>query len=432
MKKILGSFLVLLSTIYGQKKEIELGQSIEVKKEKVLSYKVAEFPAYSNLYFIKEESDTFTFTPDVVGVYKVEVDYGSDKEYIEILVKPNEKYNENDVYVLLEEAINEGHLELLEEKLNVLFKNNPQDANIKIYLKKYIDYLLDQQMREEAFAIYKVLNANYKLLNSENLDILTKIYENKEKKDLLDLEILKLLSYFDNKYTYILAKESLRLGKNTEKALLLVQSRYDNLFDKEAAKVLAEYYINNGEFSKSEKYLKITDRILLAKEYYKLGNKSSFEYIYDKLEEEERVEVDKYVKIMDEEETIKLYYEKAVLSMENQRYEIADIYFKRVIRLTIDDNLRKKAIFNIGKMYLDEKKYDESLLVFERYLKEYGSVVDAEARYSLGILYYNLKKFPESDKIFNQIVSLYPDTVWATRASIYKLKLKNKGDNNES
>jgi hypothetical protein len=34
--------------------------------------------------------------------------------------------------------------------------------------------------------------------------------------------------------------------------------------------------------------------------------------------------------------------------------------------------------------------------------------------------------------MFNQIVLLYPRTVWATRASIYKLKIKNKGDGNES
>lgn len=432
MKKILGSFLVLLSTIYGQKKEVVLGQNVEIKRDKVISYKVSEFPPYSNLYFLEGKEDKFIFTPDVVGVYRVEVDYGSDKEYIEILVEPSETYSEEEVYNIIEECISIGDLVLLEEKLNVLFKNNPQDKNIKIYLERYINYLLDIDMRKEAFSIYKILNANYKLFNKENISILEKIYENSEEKDDLDLEVLKLLSYFDNKYTYILAKESLKLGKNTEKALLLVQSRYDNSFDKEAAKVIAEYYIDNGQFSKSERYLKITDKVFLAKEYYKIGNKASFDYIYNKLGEEERVEVDEYVKVLNEEETIKLYYEKALISMENQRYEIADIYFKRVIRLTIDDNLRKKAIFNIGKMYLDEKKYDQSLLVFERYLKEYGSVVDAEARYSLGILYYNLKKFPESDKIFNQIVSLYPDTVWATRASIYKLKLKDKGDNNES
>ncbi len=432
MKKILGSFLVLLSTIYGQRKEIELGQSIEIKKSKVLSYKISEFPAYSNLYYAEKKGATFTFTPDVVGVYKVEVDFGSDKEYIDILVKSNDTYNDYEIYNIIEGSIKDGNVPLLEKKLNVLFKNNPQDINIKVYLKRYIDYLLDKNMREEAFGIYKILNANYKLLNSENFEILLKIYENESEKGLLDLEVLKLLSYFDNKYTYVLAKESLRLGKNTQKALLLVQSRYDNLFDKEAAKILAEYYINNGEFNKSEKYLKMTNRVLLAEEYYKLGNRSGFDFLYKKLREEEKAEVDNYVKVVEEEKTIKLYYEKALLSMQNQRYEIADIYFKRVIRLTIDGKLRKKAIFNIGKMYLDEKKYNEGLLVFERYLKEYGSVVDAEARYSLGVLYYNLKKFTESDKMFNQIVSLYPDTVWATRASIYKLKLNDKGDNNES
>lgn len=432
MKRLLITLLLLANILYAGIEEIQSGQ--EIKLDIDGKYKVVKLPAYSSIFYYTYEGNDFHLLPDMAGEYIIEIEEkDTERTFVkEYLVKSNKEYKESEIYAIIEEALSKGEVDRLEGALDDIFENNPYDSKLIDYLGRYMDYLLDKGLKKEAFELYKVTSFNYKYSKSQAVKILDKIYESSHEDDNLDMKVLQLLSSMDESYKEKLTLLELKNNIEVEKNLEILVNDYRKTMDKNIAKILADYYMDKEEFGKAERYLKAVDKGLLAVEYLKRNDNVKFEYIVSTLSDEEIEKVEEGRKAEEDKKKMRLYLDKARLNARSERYQMADIYYKRVIKQSKDEEQVKDAMLALGKMYFEERKLTDSLTVYNTYMKEFGNAKDAEVRYSLGIIYYDLKKFAESDKMFNQIVLLYPRTVWATRASIYKLKIKNKGDGNES
>jgi|GEM_PF-4105805 len=435
MKKIFILLFLMLSNMIISSENYIVGNEIIFKAKNESEFKLIEYPSNTRKVYKNFVGKEFTFIPEVVGTYILEINMKNEKILKEIEVISKEEYKENEIYDIIERAFFNRDFESLENSLNILYVNNPKNSLIKSYIKRYIEYLIDTKDKKSAYELYNLFSKSYKLSQLENIEILEKIYTlvDNIKLEELDLKILEKLAGFNDVYTVDFAITSLLLEYNLEENLEFLKQYYKVKKEKKVAGAIADYYLRNNMFIESEIYLRNSDLKKLLIEYLKKENRDAFTYLYNNaLENEDKIYINSLLEDLEKEKLIENYYEQAINNYNIQRYQLADLYFTRVIEQSKDDEILKKALYRKAKLYLDDKKYEESLKLFEAYMEKYGSIKEVEAKYSLGIIYYNLKKIEKSDKIFSQIIDLYPGTVWSTRASIYKLQIENKGENNES
>lgn len=435
MKKLYFIFILLLTSVFAEQSDYLIGTKIEIETDKKSVFKIIKCPFYSDLPYTYSEEKKFSFSPDSVGTYIISIDNGEEKTFREFKVFNKEEYKENEIYDIIKELAADNDLLKLREGIKDIFKNNLQKEDTKNYIVKYIYYLTDKEERQSAFELYKNLQAFYKISNSENIEILSKIYNKRDtlRPSTLDIDILTSLVKYDESLCKNLAILKIKLGLEVEESLAFLEKEYEKTLEKEDAKFLADYYLENKNFDKSQKYLLNCDKSRLIVEYYKRGVQENFDFLYDNfLSLTEKSYVNRNRALLKEEGSMESYYKSAMNNLEKERYQLAEMYFKKIINNSVNEELVKKSIYNLAKFYLYDKRFEESLKLFDKYLDEYGDIRSAEALYSTAIIHYNLKNYEKSDKILNRIIETYPLTVWSTKASIYKLQIENKGEKYES
>lgn len=308
-----------------------------------------------------------------------------------------------------------------------------QKENTKNYIVKYIDYLLEKDNSYMAYEVYNSLDSLYKLSIKESTELLIKIYNNLKETSKLNIILLEKLCRYDEKYKIVLAEKRLELGENIEESLKLLVEEYKKSPNSKLAEFLANYYLSIGDIVKSEGYLRNSDMKKVALSFYKRELDEVGDFIYQNfLDDSEKAYINRNKALLRELNSMESYYQSAINNLKKERYQLAEMYFKKIIGNGMDEKLVKESTYNLAKLYLYDKKFEESLKFFSKYLEDYGDIRSAEALYSIAIIYYNLKNYEKSDKILNRIIETYPLTVWSTKASIYKLQIENKGEKNES
>jgi tetratricopeptide (TPR) repeat protein len=433
MRNLFFIFLLIFINIYGETNQYLIGTQIEIQSEKKSIFKLIKFPMYSELSFEEDKGKEFIFIPDAVGSYTLSIDDGKEKTFREFNIFNKEEYKDNKIYDIMDKCVEKEDGVCLKESIKDIFRNNMQKENTKNYIVKYIDYLLEKDNSYMAYEVYNSLDSLYKLSIKESTELLIKIYNNLKETSKLNIILLEKLCRYDEKYKIVLAEKRLELGENIEESLKLLVEEYKKSPNSKLAEFLANYYLSIGDIVKSEGYLRNSDMKKVALSFYKRELDEVGDFIYQNfLDDSEKAYINRNKALLRELNSMESYYQSAINNLKKERYQLAEMYFKKIIGNGMDEKLVKESTYNLAKLYLYDKKFEESLKFFSKYLEDYGDIRSAEALYSIAIIYYNLKNYEKSDKILNRIIETYPLTVWSTKASIYKLQIENKGEKNES
>ncbi len=88
-------------------------------------------------------------------------------------------------------------------------------------------------------------------------------------------------------------------------------------------------------------------------------------------------------------------------------------YYKKAIERSEQEEMKglnpalTESTFRLGKIYMDQKKYDEALELFQKSVSY--NTIDSDARYNLGLVYLRQKKYDEAIEQFNTAVKFVPD-----------------------
>lgn len=433
MKNLFFIFLLIFINIFGEENQYLIGTQIEIQSEKKSIFKLIKFPLYSDLSFEEEKGKEFVFTPDAVGSYTLSIDDGKEKTFREFNIFNKEEYKDNKIYDIMDKCVENEDGDCLKKALKDIFKNNMQKENTKDYIVKYMNYLLEKDNTYIAYEVYDSLTSIYKLSIKESRELLIKTYDNLNETTRLNIIILEKLCRYDDKYMVVLAQKHIELGENIEESLAFLVEEYKKSPNSKLAEFLANHYLSTGDTVQGEGYLRNSDIKKVALSFYKRELDEVGDFIYQNfLNESEKAYINRNKALLKERNSMESYYESAMNNLKKERYQLAEMYFKKIINNGMDEELVKESIYNLAKLYLYDKKFEESLKFFSKYLEDYGDIRSAEALYSIAIIYYNLKNYEKSDKILNRIIETYPLTVWSTKASIYKLQIENKGEKNES
>lgn len=408
---VVGSELVFKSPQYGEDYKWEL-----VKK-----------PFFSEAVIIEENGNAY-FRPDVAGEYTVKLivdgqSYG-EKQFQAI---KNTRMKETSIIEEMEEYYRQTNLYLFVHTLNMLEANYSKSKYIKTAYQKAVE-LAKLYNNNEIYIEYLLkIDEKYVMGVKERKIYLEKLYEFYTKENKLEKsdKILDELVKIDIKY---LEKKAKRVFKADElKGLKLLESYYEKSFDKDTAKFLADYYFENKKYSKAEMYYLGAGKSDAVRFYIRTGNKEKLEYMLENIGKKERIEVQKVVleeKVREKEND---YYMTAKKNEEKYKFKMARIYYNKILKESSNEDLKIKVLYQMGKVSFMEKKYEEARKYFEEFLtNNINGKKRLDSLYHLGVISFNTKNYALSEKYFHNLISEYPGTIWSTKASIYKLKIKNK------
>ncbi|MBZ4683252.1 MAG: hypothetical protein PWP46_132 [Fusobacteriaceae bacterium] len=428
MKRILLFIMLLFSTISYSKIDISgvnfVNTPITLVSQTKGKWYISGKPTYSKGKLI-DNGYTATFIPDTIGTFEITFESKNGEKEINIFeIKSINQFDENKIYDIITESFNSKNLKLLEYGINLLELNFPNSKYINPSYKKAIELSKLDNNFETGLNYLNKLNSNFIGIESEYVDLLTTNYLFYDffNKTELKIEVLKKLIKYNKNYekelfiTYFNDVKYHNLGlKNLEKYF------FEN-FDIRVANILANYYEKNKNYEKAAFYYSKFNNFLAAKNLL-LADKDYSKYL-ELLSENEKKELASLEENKKDKNRYIEYYKYAQENISKERFELAEIYLKRVLTQSNNNNLKKQSAIDLISIYNLKYKYNNALDIYNNYLKELISLKDIETYYNIGLIYYKLNDKENSLKIFNDIIKKYPKTIWATKSSIYKIRLQ--------
>lgn len=411
MKKIF-VFIIISSIVFAIETEVFTKKRIFFEKD-ISNLKVLTQPAFSKYDIEKLEINSFIFSADTIGLYEI-VFFDEFGQEIRKKIKVTGKtYNKESIKKILDTKTYQKGLKEI-----YTFSENPVDTNELIY-----DYYLEKAKKKDN--IDEILNAflgvkkYFKNFEFEQKEFLENLYKIKTKMNDIRSQVLILsfLKGYDKKYLLDHGRLALQVGINEKEALLDLENLVNKSLDTDAAEILANYFEKNSS-KKAKKYLYIGNKRAFFNYLLKNNDEYSYMYYYEKLTEDEKLEIDSVKEEFEKEKIIDLYLQKGNLNLMEQRYDIAKDYFEKVLNLSSIEAKVKNAMFNLAKISIVEERYEEALSTLNDYLKKYSEIDEVEALFYLGLCNFKLKNFEKSDIIFNQIKKTYKYSIWDEKIKI--------------
>ncbi|TDT71924.1 tetratricopeptide repeat protein [Hypnocyclicus thermotrophus] len=428
MKRQLLFIMLLFSSISYSKIEISgvnfVNTPITLISQTKGKWYISGKPTYSKGKLI-DSGYSATFIPDTIGNFEVTFEHNNGEKEINFFeIKSINQFDEKQIYDIITESFNSKNLKLLKYGINLLELNFPNSKYINFSYKKAIELSKIDNDFKTGLNYLNKLNSNFIGLENEYVDLLkiNYLFYDFFNKTELKIQVLKKLVKYDNRYkkelfiTYFNDVKYHNLGlENLEKYF------FEN-FDINIANILANYYEKNKNYEKAAFFYSKFNNYLAAKNLL-LANKD-YSSLFKLLSEDEKnklklIEDDKKNKTRYSE-----YYQYAKENILKERFELAEIYLKRVLSQSNDDKLKKQAAIDLISIYNLKYKYTEALSTYNKYLKKLISLKDIDIYYNIGLIYYKLNDKENSLKIFNDIINKYPKTIWATKSNIYKIRLQ--------
>lgn len=103
----------------------------------------------------------------------------------------------------------------------------------------------------------------------------------------------------------------------------------------------------------------------------------------------------------------------AVTYFKNNKYEEAIKYFKKIIEVSIDNLIKEKSYFYLGKISYEKKEYDKALDYFNSVLQLNDN--NASAYFYRGEIYYNNKNFIKARSQWRKTLEIEPSHIGARK-----------------
>ena len=411
MKKIF-LFIVISIMTYSYELEIFIQKPIFFEKD-IVTYEILTSPLNSKYNLEKTGSNSYVFTAETKGVYEIQFknEFGEiQNEFFEVKGK---NYKEEEIKKVIK--IKDKY-----EALKELYFYSENPIEVSKYIYNYFSELAQEKDSiDEVLNGFLLTNMFFKNFEFEQKAFLEKIYKIKKSSGDVRGEVLTLamLKNYDVSYIAIHGKRALETGINEKEAIKDLEKLVDKNLNVEASKVLGLYYGDKNS-NKAKRYLYIGDK----KEFFKLLLKNTEEeqylHYYEKLSENEKLEIDEVKNLFEKEKMMELFLQKGMINIEEQRFDVAKDYYEKVVASSTDEEKLKNALFNLGKINIMIEDYNKALEIFNDYLEKYNGVEEVEALYYLGLCNFKLKNFEKSDIIFNQIKKTYKYSIWDEKIKI--------------
>lgn len=273
----------------------------------------------------------------------------------------------------------------------------------------YETYRFDEETQEEVFYMLFVVDTNLGKIDSA-AEMIARLYKKKPEKYGKEYGLFFYKNYSD------------------ESSIEILEKSLENGTDKETALVLGDYYFLKLNYNKACEFYRLFDSQKFVNSALLAGDFKRAEEIIPRLKPEEKDKIIKQIKDYklqtEDKDKAKKYYEQADKNFNENKLELAKIYYLKIITELKENELKQKAYFSIGKINYLSKKYTEANTNFEKYLEYNDFKKNAEVLYYLGNCYMNLMMNDKALEYFDRLAAEYPFTVWETKAKIYRLKLK--------
>lgn len=418
---------------------IYIGTPLKLQAEfESYNYKwnIEKKPFLSNLRLENEEK-TIKVIPDLPGDYEISIERDFQKAYIKFTAYKNTEFLEKEIYdrfigQFQKLNINPSYsLKNMNDYLNEMNKNYPYSFYIKDMLKKISNSALEY---DEVVYAEKYINKyleEYKLSQDEKNEYYVKLFKlyDKKSKSIEAREIIKKIKADNLEYKKLFS--DYLISSNIAE----LEKVYENTLDKEIGKKLGDYYLKNLNPEKAMIFYKNSDKFNYVKMYIDKTKNYDISLFEEDLTQDEKVNLQNYIDFKKQEEKINGYYDRAKENMDSYKFELAEIYYKKILENTNNEDLIKKVWYDMAKLYFLEKNFEKSKTYFNFYKDKYGDFKKPELSYYLASIYYNLGDYEKTEEELNKISENYPFTIWETKAKVYKVKInkiKNKeGEVNE-
>ncbi|MGM0508493.1 MAG: tetratricopeptide repeat protein [Fusobacteriota bacterium] len=386
-------------------------------------------PRFSELS-IKSKSSNVSMKPDVAGKYRITVEVNGEKLIKDILVYKNTSLSKEELMENIEESIDSGDLKKFNNFLSTLKKNYPKEIKLDEYYQKAINLAKEKDQVEIELKYIKATLNEFKLTSKMKEKYTSRYLEIIAKKELSRKEIMKKLNFIREKERYKYNKEIAKIFLQSgyiNKALDILEMEYSKTGDKNLISTLQELYIKINRLDKAIYYTKLLeDNEKLAEIYFDIGDKESLEKLKDNFNKEQISNLEKYIDTQKSKAEEEKYYENGLKSLNNYRFDMAKLYYLKILENSENDNLIKKTLKDLAKLHFLNQEYQKSLEYYERYRGRYDIFNDPEIKYNIAINHFNLGNLDKSEKILNDILKYYPYTLWENKSRIYISKIKNK------
>lgn len=407
---MIGNELVFNSPQYGR-------EYIWIIKDKPFFSKAFIDSKQSMAYFIPDKAGNYNFELYVDGNYYGEKNFfvikntkSSEKEIFENF---NEYYKKNNLYMML------YNMQLIEENYSASYY-------IKEMYDKIIDlaYKIDNTGIQEEY-LNKIL-LRYKLTDKEDIGYLVKLYKIYEKNK-NENKMEKVYTLILNKdKSYIVEYAEKYILKNHDKYFSILLDYYKSTFDKKAGEIIGNYYFSKKDYCNAEIYYKNSNKKKLIEIYIENKNQEKIDKMMSNLEDSEKIAFQKFIIESRAKERDKNYYITAEENFKNYKFEIAELYYNRILKESIDNELKTKVMYKLAKLYFSEKKYNLSKKYFEDFIQNnVNEGLKIDSLYHIGVILFDTNQASKSEAYFDDIIENYPFTLWETKSRIYKIKIKN-------
>ena len=109
-------------------------------------------------------------------------------------------------------------------------------------------------------------------------------------------------------------------------------------------------------------------------------------------------------------EYIEKAYQYAVYLYKNRNYNKAIKYFKKIIKYKGFPVYYENSLFYISNYYFDNHNYKSALIYLKDIISNRYNFKDEDALFKIGLIYYDEKKYIHAYKIFREFVRKYPNS----------------------
>jgi len=411
--------------------KIEIGDELTISApniEEDIKWELIEKPLFSRVY-LEKKLKKVNMVPEVAGIYKLKLYSEKIIENKKIYVFRTTRKKEDEIEIEIEKNYKEKDLDDLQKNVEILQKNYPNSK--KIMESFYKISLLSKELKkykeenETLFFLYD----EYKMSPKTKEKILKRLIELDKVLENENNEFIKKILRKNENNEFYLAKSNIVSGNVTEKQLQKLKKEYSKELNTELGKLLGDYYNKIGDNIRAEEFYKKSNKLDLAKLYLKDKKVEEVEQLMSELSEKSKNELEIMKKNILNLKEEKEYYKKAEESLKNNKFNIAKLYYSKILKRSTNKDLLKNTYYKMSKLYSLINEYQKSKEYIEEYIKKYANIKDVKAYYDLALIDYNLGNYKQAKKGFEKILELYPYTVWETKAKIYMLKMKRlRGD----
>jgi len=292
--------------------------------------------------------------------------------------------------------------------LYILGKCFEKEKNYKSALAAYKELLLEKKE--------SVINGNWKYLA---LISVSRIYRNnlvpvsESQKTVLEKYIKVVKNGIKEKLKQERKTEINKSIKSFYKNILTLNYSI-NVKDKNLKEILIDLetelgllYLATGNLTMAQNVLSNLDNFeakhALAVVLFKLGKEEEGLNLLSTL-----IDYDPTGKIR--KEYIEKAYQYAVYLYKNRNYNKAIKYFKKIIKYKGFPVYYENSLFYISNYYFDNHNYKSALIYLKDIISNRYNFKDEDALFKIGLIYYDEKKYIHAYKIFREFVRKYPNS----------------------